>query len=959
MLPSTVEDVLSYISSHEQKNEHPLKRVRGDDTSTQMPKRVSATADPASLDVEGLVQKWQELEARWWVNAWLVEPDAAQLVQTSASLYDRCAFPPRFVRLHLDACTAPLITAWQLHNAGILPFLEWMRVVNTSECDAWGHALADLHARAAEGCPDAVTSQARSPHAMLLHSICRELVAAAAQGNTSFAQEPAVQDHCDAVLRAFVGAPEVHGATRANGKQPSVLRPALLQRSHILLRAARTLVDGEARSHFARSQLVCAVARDEGEQVASHGACEAVLKDLADGAMALRADLPLPSDLAHYGAEIIDAFSGGEGARLADELISTTKEASWRPGCWLQVVVAICRASTMETDAGRELTQGCLRALHAAAISSIDCGAPDTASGLSLAAITFTAHAIAGGGYVDWLESLTTAAGGDANDAPSRRAPYRIIRALCELVPVQSTDAIKAHLKAARSIHATWQTTPSLAASATAVAEYQSLLRARLSELSGGDGGDRGAAPADAAEIERADARACLEQSLARLEKDGAKAVPDSLSRFKFLKPKIFAKLVVPMLFEEIPRAHDESREAREARLHRTRMMDRLVKLLREKKMLPANAKNLARGSGAPAVGRGASALGEQNAPLPTDWHGLIDALPALAARAAANPLQGGATFRSALGRLGEALQESEPRGDAGDTCLEELSRGGAMRACGGSIATVLSALLEAFASCLIHTGSSSPPLAWAGAFVDVLLWQPSCKWPGFHRALWSWLRIACLGSAGASERPLALLLLHLGALQRTKFATDKAAPAPCAHCDSHASIAWAGIVRAATSRHGCRIDALMSCLPVGTGRERTWSMRLGAACIEHACNTFEQIDAGRAPMQSWVESSDGLAALGAEAVDGKAVAPPRRSKALLPGLFLQLMGWLADRDPQQCGVEERHVQEGLRRSLALPGAAELMQSAPPNAALSRSWDAISTLSAAAFDDRWTGQVSL
>ena len=51
-----------------------------------------------------------------------------------------------------------------------------------------------------------------------------------------------------------------------------------------------------------------------------------------------------------------------------------------------------------------------------------------------------------------------------------------------------------------------------------------------------------------------------------------------------------------------VPRAHDESREAREARLHHTRMMDRLVKLLREEDA-PGERTNLARGSGAPPSG--------------------------------------------------------------------------------------------------------------------------------------------------------------------------------------------------------------------------------------------------------------------------------------------------------------------------------------------------------------------
>ena len=54
----------------------------------------------------------------------------------------------------------------------------------------------------------------------------------------------------------------------------------------------------------------------------------------------------------------------------------------------------------------------------------------------------------------------------------------------------------------------------------------------------------------------------------------------------------------------------------------------------------------------------------------------------------------------------------------------------------------------------------------WAGPWVELLLWRPQRAVPALHGALWGWVRLAVAGVAGAHERPLALLLLHLGAAQ-------------------------------------------------------------------------------------------------------------------------------------------------------------------------------------------------
>ena len=94
-----------------------------------------------------------------------------------------------------------------------------------------------------------------------------------------------------------------------------------------------------------------------------------------------------------------------------------------------------------------------------------------------------------------------------------------------------------------------------------------------------------------------------------------------------------------------------------------------------------------------------------------------------------------------------------------------------ALRAVGG-VAALLRQLLQSFAQC-VHAagaggggGSGGTPCTWAGPWVELLLWRPQRAVPALHCALWGWVRLAVAGVAGAHERPLALLLLHLGAAQ-------------------------------------------------------------------------------------------------------------------------------------------------------------------------------------------------
>ena len=259
----------------------------------------------------------------------------------------------------------------------------------------------------------------------------------------------------------------------------------------------------------------------------------------------------------------------------------------------------------------------------------------------------------------------------------------------------------------------------------------------------------------------------------------------------------------------------------------------------------------------------------------------------------------------------------------------------------------------RAFASCLIHTGSSSPPLAWA-----VRLWTFYCgSRPASGRA-----SIARCGPGTyrvprqrwRSERPLASV--HLGALQHQVCYRQGSSRAVRLRLSCVDRMGWDRTCGNQSARlpHRC----LMSCLPVGTGRERTWSMRLGAACIEHACNTFEQIDAGRAPMRAGGEQRRASGTWrGGSRWEGSGTTSALESSSTrtLPSAH----GLAGGSRPAavRCGGASR--TGGLRRSLALPGAAELMQSAQPTQ-LSRSWDTnFHALRSRFRDDRWTGQVSL
>ena len=244
----------------------------------------------------------------------------------------------------------------------------------------------------------------------------------------------------------------------------------------------------------------------------------------------------------------------------------------------------------------------------------------------------------------------------------------------------------------------------------------------------------------------------------------------------------------------------------------------------------------------------------------------------------------------------------------------------------------MLSSVLECFARCLARSGVLAGD-TWPALFVDQLLWRPQLAWPALHAALWGWLRIAAQGEAGAHERPLALLMLHLGSLQRASVAMAGRAPPRCVPCDSHLS----ALIGGRGVRGGaCYIDTLLAHLPLASARSREWSMRLGACCLEAAVQSFDAVDLGEAPPESWRD------AVKQAATSSSAVGPLSGGRvALLPASLLQLIHWLAQRDTPSMDDAERRAITELRRCMQLPGAKQLLQKpiALPSGDATRAWD--------------------
>ena len=633
------------------------------------------------------------------------------------------------------------------------------------------------------------------------------------------------------------------------------------------------------------------------------------------------------------------------------------------------------------------------------------------------AAVDDTADAHVGSlTYAEWLDALATSAahgggkGGGAGKvgggkgggravgragavgaSAKRAACVRLVRAMSSMVPVQSALELRTHIALCRNLLPGWQAA-GVAGAGVELADYLLLLRTRLVDVDGS-----GAVPgAEAAVAERAEKQMVdeaareIEGALDRMERDGglkASAVPENLKRLRFLNARLWMRHVTPRLLAKPPR--HETFEARRA--HRQQLQLRLVELLRAAHMLPPAPSGAAGGAVVAKRGLQAGSLprplvGIEGGPaasddpltdvavsLPLDWAGLLAALPRLAARATSAPwtaMPAVSPFAAALSALVPAMRpprragEADGRGagDAGDAGL--LPAGEALRCCGGRVSAVLSTVLEAFAHCLAESGplstdapmtAPSTALSWAPAFVEALLWKPQQAWPQLHGALWGWVRLAIAGEAGCHERPLAYLLLLLGSAQRAECAQSGHAPPACAQCDAQLTPVFGRAVAGARCARGCHVDALLSLLPVGCPRQRAWSMRLGASCLEAASFHFDWIDVGAAPPESWrahaaseggardvggVEPPAAPAGSAAVRVGGSGITSAP-SRALLPAATLQLLQWLSRKEVTE--PAEQAARAELRRCLELPGGRLLLAQEAcrvPDRAV-RAWEAL------------------
>ena len=461
-----------------------------------------------------------------------------------------------------------------------------------------------------------------------------------------------------------------------------------------------------------------------------------------------------------------------------------------------------------------------------------------------------------------------------------------------------------------------------------AATEYVALARTRLRDLTGSDA-LAGPAAANQAATEQSDgakAAALLKAGLESFAKDGR--VSSAIKNAYFFKRQFYLAHFVPLLYappalSPTPAQGDSPNRARRRQTERAMLQNRFVEALKADK-LPVAPPPPPAGSRPSAAAEGDT--GGSGRGAPPDWGATLLALPAHAAS------QNAAGLGAALSALhAQLMPTATAAGEPGE----------ALRAAGGA-ATLLRQLLQSFAQC-VHAagaggGSGGALCTWAGPWVELLLWRPQRAVPALHGALWGWVRLAVAGVAGAHERPLALLLLHLGAAQRAHDAAVGRAPAACATCDAH----MRAVLRGGRARDGCDLEALLAQLPLGGVASRAWSMRLGVQLLELAATDFSGADTGHAPVAAWAAAAE---------ASGAAARPelPTHAACWLPPSLLHLLRWLADRLhsglPGAEAEAEKRATEHLRRCLRQPGAARLCErlgETPP--LLTRRWTALAEM---------------
>lgn len=444
-----------------------------------------------------------------------------------------------------------------------------------------------------------------------------------------------------------------------------------------------------------------------------------------------------------------------------------------------------------------------------------------------------------------------------------------------------------------------------------------------------------------------------------------AKPHPPLLPQVIFFRKAFWRKCIVPLVLTPLETKGDAASTATEA------SRAGLAAFLVSKGMLkpPPPPQRAAPVAAAPREGRQPDVSAP---PPPLGWAGLLEALPLTVVRGEAQQIDYTIGSLAALLRVdaGGACAQSDARGEGaggrmalaaeadarmsvatveGQACVAAVAAGG--------LAPLLQQLLNAFACCAGRASSlrgCCAPTGWATLFVRRLVWEPQLAWPALHRALWGWLRLAVAGRAGAHERPLALLLLSLGSMQRHSLAASRRAPAACPGCDEHARNVLHARAR------GCAVGTLLVHLPISDARERVWTCWLAAACVAVATEAFDAVDVGRSPPEAWATPAPPKATerLGRGAAGGTTVhnggepaaanaasaprePPPNISAAWLPQALPQLLLWLLDwADPpgQAPGSppvggasgEEREAAALVRCRLHHPPVAALLAALEP-----------------------------
>ena len=932
-----------------------------------------------------LVRSWVEYEANWWAS-----PSPSSLgtptLCSQATDFRRCySFPLQFARKCLDDAAscglAPLVTAWALHDIGVLPIMGWMQELRLpEETTAWGEALAQLHVRTAAMGTAGSDKFEPPPCSRLLQSMSRFLVASLAETTVSTPSAPLdadLRERLEAILHAFVssslltsaGTPSMAAGSafdRARAASShAVFQPSTLQRCTFLLRCLRNCnLSNETHSGpFARSMLhlVCCGSAG-GVDATQHSA---TLASLARASVHPVGDVELARALSTFVEELVLLLHRHFATALATVAAphgtsppSSTARLVVDPARWFHVATAAHQVSTQTAlELRRELKTTAILLVTSDSAVSAACTFP--LAGVLLA--VGTGFEVAGSdgsedsarsvdGYAEWMVELAKAAStagrtnGRGGEGGTKQAVGRLTRALCEMAGMQRVASLRNHLKLAARLHKVCEAVPN---ACEGLRQYEDLLRARIAHLGANEQQENAS---EEAEAERRDASALIEAALVKLDKEGGKGVPINLARAKFLQPRQWCRHIVPMLLmstAEPPPPCEEAQDAREQRLHRERLVARLVHLLRVQKMLPTSNPTTGCSSGT----HGAASTARDATNVPTEWTGLLEALPRLAAvtEAVPTPSREVRALEAALlaleGALVPASNPDCPKPPAPASARPLLLPEDAAQ----HVSTLLGSLLQAFALCLQEAGVHAAS-KWPSLVVERVFFRPALVWPALHRALWGWLRIAVAGRAGAHERPLALLLLHLASLQRTRCAQAGCAPEHCPECDSH----WAVVACSRAEGGGCQAAALLESLPISTASERAWSMRLGGACIQLACSGFEQVDTGTISPEGWAaapspsvtmppggavraaasSASGAVAIAGADTmaadVPGVGVKPSTtpRTRCFVPARFLRLVAWLAGRESKD-GGEEAAVCE-LRHIMSGPAAAPLLEQARP-----------------------------